>query len=455
MLLTIAAFVFVLGVLIFVHELGHFLAAKASGIGVPRFSIGFGPATPLRFRRGETEYVVSWFPLGGYVKMASREEQEAMGALEGGATGEEYPADKLFENKPLAARIVVLSAGVAMNALFAWFVYAALAGVYGRAEDPTTRLARVDATALPAAAEALAAVPSGTRIVRLNGDTVRSWTQLGRQLIDPRSAALRFEFAGGVEAVTVAIPGTDARERAALIEALKPMWRPTIGGLAPGFPAANAGLEPGDRIVAVNGDSIRVWDDLNQIVDVSAGDTLQLAVLRADSSFVVPIVPVEQTDRDPVTGQARKVGRIGIGPQIEPIRVRYGFVEAIAEGGRQTLDMTSQVLFTIKSMFTGQVSVRELGGPILIGQVSGQAAEAGLPALLGFMAFLSINLAILNLLPIPVLDGGHLVFLLIEGVRGKPLSLDVRLKLTQFGLAVIVGIMVLAFANDFLRLLGG
>ncbi len=147
MLLTLASFAFVLGVLIFVHELGHFIAAKAVGIGVPRFSIGFGPATPLRFRRGETEYVIAWIPLGGYVKMASREEQDAMAAVEGGETPEEYPEDQLFENKSLPARILVISAGVAMNILFAWLIYSAVAAV-GWPEDPTTTIGRVVADTL-------------------------------------------------------------------------------------------------------------------------------------------------------------------------------------------------------------------------------------------------------------------------------------------------------------------
>jgi regulator of sigma E protease len=455
MLLTIAAFVFVLGVLIFVHELGHFLAAKAAGIGVPRFSIGFGPATPLRVRRSETEYVISWFPLGGYVKMASKEEQEMMGSLEGGGTHEEFPADKLFENKPLAARIVVLSAGVVMNILFAWAVYAALAAVYGRAEDPTTTIARVDAQVLPPAAMELARVPPGAQIIRINGDTLRSRDQLARMLLDPTSRRMRFEFAGDLPPVEIEVPGSDMQARMAVLGAIKPMWEPRIGAMLPQMPAYRSGLRPGDLLVAVNGDTLTVFDDLQRAVDPSAGDTLIFTVLRGDSLFDAAVVPVERTVEDLASGESREVGRIGIEPDVAAVRVQFGLAGAVFEGGRRTLRDIQLVLGVLKGMVVGNVSVRDLGGPILIGQVSGRVAQAGFVPLLIFMAFLSVNLAILNLLPIPALDGGHLLFLAVEGVRGKPLSLDVRLRLTQAGVLVLVGIMLLAFANDFVRLFGG
>ena len=175
MLLTLASALVVLGVLIFVHELGHFWAAKAVGIGVPRFSMGLGPPTRLKWKRGETEYVVSWIPFGGYVKMATAEEDESMAGLEGGSADHNFPADRLFENKPLWARVVVISAGVTMNAVFAWSAYVLLAATYGRVEDPTTAIAVVDTAGLPAAARPLASLPFGTRILRINGDTVGSW----------------------------------------------------------------------------------------------------------------------------------------------------------------------------------------------------------------------------------------------------------------------------------------
>lgn len=454
-MLTIVAFVFVLGVLIFVHELGHFLAAKAVGIAVPRFSIGFGPATPLVFKKGETEYRVAWFPLGGYVKMASREEQEMMGALEGGALEEEYPPDRLFESKPLLARIVVISAGVVMNAVFAWMVYVGISVGYGKVEDPTTRIARIDEELLPDEARALASLQFGTQIVRINGDTMSSRNDIDEAIIDVTSDRLRFEFAGSRAPVTVAIPGTAARKRMDLDAALIPLHQPRIGLVAPGRPAAQAGMEPGDVVVRIDGDTIRTWDEMVNVIEPAAGDTLVVTLARADSVLDVVLVPTEQTVRDPVSGESRQVGQIGIGSQgFEPIRVEFGLVEAMAEGVRLTLEDVRRVLFTLKGMILRKISPRELGGPIFIGQMSGQVAAAGMLPLLAFMAFLSVNLAILNLLPIPVLDGGHLIFLFIEGIRGKPLSLAVRLRLTQVGLFVLLGIMALALTNDLFRVIG-
>ncbi|HET7039544.1 MAG TPA: site-2 protease family protein, partial [Gemmatimonadales bacterium] len=180
----VVAFIVVLGIVIFVHELGHFLAAKAVGVGVPRFSIGFGPLTPLRFHWGETEFVVSWVPLGGYVKMATQEEEGGTSAIEGGdASG--FPPHRLFENQPLWARALVLSAGVAMNVVLAWVIYTGVAATGRLFVDPTTTLAEVDTVLAPAEAAELARVPYGTRIVRINGDTIVSWNDIRQAVIDP------------------------------------------------------------------------------------------------------------------------------------------------------------------------------------------------------------------------------------------------------------------------------
>ena len=458
MLVTIASFAFVLGVLIFVHELGHFIAAKAVGIGVPRFSIGFGSPTPLRFQRGETEYVIAWFPLGGYVKMASREEQEAMAAMEGGTIGEEYPEfpeDKLFENKPLWARIMVISAGVAMNMLFAWLVYSVLAVSYGRSEDSETGLANVDASILPEGAEELASIPPGTEVAMINGDSIGSRDQMIRAIADPTSDRLRFDFVGDLDAVIVPIRGTDSRARANIISALYPNWGNEVGSVRSGGAAAEAGIEAGDVMVAVDGASVSVFYELVKIVDVSAGDTLQMTVLRGDSTLVLPVVPAEQEVRDQFTGDVRTVGRVGINPVRDMIRIKYGPLAAVAEGARVVWSNVELIYFTLKGIVFREVSAREIGGPILIGQMSGQVARFGLAALFEFMALLSVNLAILNMLPIPVLDGGHLVFLFFEGVRGKPMSLNARMRLTQVGLVILLGIVIFVFTNDILRLFGG
>lgn len=453
MLLTLAATIFVLGVLIFVHELGHFMAAKAVGIAVPRFSIGFGPATPLAFRRGETEYLISWIPFGGYVKMASLEEQQAMESLEGGSVEQEFPPEQLFESKSLPARILVLSAGVIMNALFAWATYSGLLLVHGQAIDPTTAISRIDATTLPEGAESLAGIPFGATVEKINGEPIESWNDIIDGVLDPRSDQLRFELTGSAP-ITATVPGVDGERRAKIIQSIIPLWEPRVGGVVAGRPAAEAGLELGDLITHIDGEPLRSWDALVAKVEASVGTPLKLSLDRGGQVVEAEVTPAEDETTDPVTGEARKVGRIGINPQIDTRRIELGVAASVTEGARQTWDNGLRVLGFLKGLVLGQVSANQLGGPIMIGQASGQFARAGLVALLSFMAFLSINLAILNLLPIPVLDGGHLVFLVLEGIRGKPLPQALRLRLTQIGMFLLLGVMAFALINDVFRIVG-
>jgi regulator of sigma E protease len=236
---------------------------------------------------------------------------------------------------------------------------------------------------------------------------------------------------------------------------LKPAWAPRLGYVAPGRPAAGAGLTTGDLVLAANGDTVRYWDDLVRVVEAHAGDTVTLALLRAESRFTVRLVPVAESDTDLVNGGRRVVGKVGAGPQIMPRHVRYGLPGAVTEATRQAWADAGLVVFAVKGLITRDVSPRELGGPIFIAQLSGQLAQLGLEPLLRFIALFSINLAVLNLLPIPVLDGGRLLFLLAEGVRGRPLSRTVRMRLSQVGLALLLAIMLLALTNDVLRLFGG
>ena len=455
MLLTIGAAILVIGVLIFVHELGHFIAAKAVGIGVPRFSIGLGPLTPLSFRRGETEYVISWIPFGGYVKMASKEEQEeAMAGLEGGALAQEFPPEKLFENKPLWARVIVITAGVAMNFLFAWAVYFVFATTIGRVEDPTTRVARVDAWFVPPAASELLELPENAQIVRINGDTVGSWNDVFESVADFTSDRLRFEFAEA-DPVTVEIDGFAVDQRVALYRSLKPFHEARIGSVEDGTAAAEAGFEVGDVVVSVDHEPIPHWERMVLVVERSEGVTLEFEVLRDGERVTITAVPGSTTHGNPATAEERTVGYLGMAVHVSPRRVRWGFAGGVAEGARRVKADAKLILVTLKGLVTGRVSARELGGPVLIGQISGAVARQGLIPLLAFMALFSVNLAILNLLPIPVLDGGQLVFLMIEGVRGKPMPLELRVRFSQFGLVILLGIMVLALTNDLLRVFGG
>lgn len=452
--ISIVALIFVLGVLIFVHELGHFMAAKAVGIGVPRFSIGFGRATPIRWRRGETEYQVAWIPLGGYVKMASKEEQEAMAALEGGETGDEFPPEKLFENKPLWARILTISAGVIMNALFAWVVYTGLVGFYGQAVDPTTTIDTIVAERLPEEAGALGDVPFGSRIERINGEEIESWNAVFQAVLDPTSKSLRFEFEGGVGPVEVQVPGLEVETREAIFSAMVPLQEAKIDRVGQGEPAHTAGLLPGDRVVEIDGEPIRSWREMVEVVEANPGRELAFVVERGeDERATASVVPkATEIERD---GSTTEVGRIGVVQRGAVEYISLGPVEALAEGGRMTLQNAGLIFFVLKEMIFGRVSARELGGPIMIAEASGEFAQRGLADLFTFMAFLSINLAILNLLPIPVLDGGHLVFLVAEGLRGgRPLPTRLRYRLTNVGLVLLLMLMSWAVINDVLRLFG-
>jgi regulator of sigma E protease len=459
MLLTLAAAVVVLGVVIFVHELGHFLAAKATGVGVIRFSIGFGPATPLRFRRGDTEYVIAWFPFGGYVAMASEEEAEeerqGMRGVEGGSSVRAFPPSQVFEHKPWWARTVVIAAGVVANVLFGWLLYFGLAAAFGAEEDPTTTVAAVEPAQLPAGAEELARLTYPATIVRINGDTVGSWNAVQAAVLNPSSNALAIELAGSRSPVRVPIRGTAAEDRMRVLRALKPAWAPRIGYVAPGRPAAASGLRAGDLVVAAGSDTLRYWHELVQVIESHPGDSVTLRVARGDSVFTAVLVPAAEQDTDVVRGGYRTVGKIGVGPAIAARQVRYGLWGSMRQATRRAWADASLVAFAVKGLILGRVSPRELGGPIFIGQLSGQMAQVGLGPFLAFIALFSINLAVLNVLPIPVLDGGRLALLLAEAARGKPLSRAVRIRLSQVGVALLVGIMLLALTNDLLRVFGG
>jgi regulator of sigma E protease len=466
MLTTILATIIVLGVLIFVHELGHFMTAKMVDIEVPRFSIGFGPRV-LGFKRGETEYVISLLPLGGYVKMAGMEEMEQ---IEGGPLtvqdtvgdaetpeemrGERPHRPRDFESKSLPARALVISAGVIMNMLFAFVVFAVIAGVWGVAADPGPRLGGVAEERLTAEAEPLARIEPGATVTAVNDEAVSSWRELTLALTRARAGTARISFADAPP-IEFELPAAD-EQRAAVISALEPALDvpSRLGEVLAGGPAAAAGLREGDIVVEAGGRPIATWQELVATVERSPSQPVPLVVERGDSRLRVVITP-----RDTTFESGIRVGRIDVRVpylNMEALlpRERPGPLQAVAHGAGQTWDITVLTVDFLAGMFTGRHSARNVGGPIMIGQMSGRFARAGLMEFLGFMAILSVNLAILNLLPIPVLDGGHLVFLGIEGVRGRPLSIDQRMRLTQVGFVMIIMLMVWAIGNDLIRAIG-
>jgi regulator of sigma E protease len=453
-LTTVLALIVVLGVLIFVHEAGHFVAAKWAGIYVHRFSLGLGP--PIRwltFRRGETEYSISWLPLGGYVKMASREEDIGSSALEGGAPALTVPRDRVFEAKPVWKRMVVILAGVTMNALFAWAVFAFLAYKNGRQIDPVTTVGRVVPELVPPEAAALKQIPAGVRILRVNGDSMRSWDEIVGAIANTSDPEVRLELANG-STVVLPIHPDALEERIRAAQALQPFRPPVVGEVVPNKPAARAGIHPGDTIVAVNGRPIEQWYDLLEILQSSSGQQLTLTVAREGRRVPFALRPYTDSIPGP-DGKPRAVGRIGVAAGTQFISEELGLGQAIVDGGRATARASTQILRTVRGLFSGRISGRTVGGPILIGQLAGESVRMGLDTFLGFMALISINLAILNLLPVPVLDGGQFLFLLAEAAIRRPLPLKLRERLTTVGLVLIILLMGLAFSNDFRRLFGG
>ena len=454
MLTTVLSLIVVLGVLVFIHEAGHFVAAKWAGIYVHRFSLGLGSPIPwLSFRRGETEYSVSWIPLGGYVKMASGEEDLGSSALEGGQATVTVPRERLFESQPLWKRMIVILAGVTMNALFAWFLFTFLAAKNGRQIDPVTTVGRVVPELVPAGAEALKSLRPGSRIVAINGRPVTSWNDIEQGILRASEPDVRLDLADG-GSVQVPIHPDALESRLMAAQAIQPFRVAVIGVVIEGRPAALAGMAKGDTILAVDGQRIEQWYDLLEILQRDPGKPLAFEVARGAGHLTLQIQPRVDTLTD-ADGKPQAVGRIGVAVAAPFRSESLSLPQAVAEGWTSTVSSSTQIVRTIRGLFSGRVSRRELGGPIMIGQLAGESARMGLDPFLAFMALISINLAILNLLPVPILDGGQFVFLLAEGITRRPLPLKLRERLSMVGMVLIVLLMGLAFSNDLRRLFGG
>jgi regulator of sigma E protease len=437
MLITILATAVVLGVLIFVHELGHFTAAKLVDIEVPRFSIGLGPKV-IGFTRGETEYVICALPLGGYVKMAGTEEMEM---IEGGGSKKPHvtgagtavdlgvetedkrtarPRD--FESKSLPARTLVISAGVIMNLIFALVVFTVSSLVWGVQVSPPAKIGAVAEELLPKGTEALAALPSGTVITGIGRTNVQDFRDVEIAIAKVSPGNLEFRFANH-EPLTINLPAGDS-VRASLVAAFEPAVKtpPAVGEIVKNSAAQRGGLQPHDRVLTAAGQSVNTWQQLVGVVEQYGGKPLPLVVQRGQQQLAITVTPEAKT-----LGNKRTYGRLGVYPEMSVQdalpRQRPGVGGAIKAGASRTWDVVTLTAGFLWDLITRKASARNVGGPILIGQLSGRVVRAGLEAFLGFMALFSVNLAVLNLLPIPVLDGGHLMFLAVEAVGGRGRSL--------------------------------
>jgi len=448
---TLILTIIVLGVLVFVHELGHFVTAKWAGVGVPRFSIGLGPRL-FGVKVGETDYCLSAIPFGGYVKMAGMEGEEAFEGLEGGeAEAEPLSPAKRFENKSAAWRLAILSAGVTMNFLLGWFIYVGLAWRDGIPTMPGTTVAGVDSVVAAAhpGLEGLA----GESIVAVEGRSVSNWEELTEALLVAEDGELEIRLASG-RSMTAEVAGDAERERIAM--GIVPLVPSVIENVQDGSPAARGGIQPGDRVVSIDGIETPSFGRLSEVVQARPDRIVPVVVERSVDGSARQLsltveTGVEKAPR-PTDGKFVEVGVLGVGARID--RIQLGPGEAVAAGTRAAGRASMLILGGLYDLATGGVSLKAIGGPVAIGQLTGHFARQGMSSLLGWVALFSINLAILNLLPIPVLDGGHILFLGIEATRGRPLSTTQKLRLSQVGLAFLVLLMAWAFTVDILRVVG-
>ncbi len=450
MLIFVAAFLAAIGILVAVHEFGHYWVAKKLGFKVLRFSIGFGKPLALRVGRDadRTEYCLAAIPLGGYVKLLDERE------------GEVAPAElhRSFTRRPIAHRIAVLLAGPAMNLLFAALLYAILAMAGTEVVKPVVGQVRLDSPA------AIAGLERGDEILSVGDHRVRDTEELQidllRQFSDEGVIPLRVRRGGGERTVTLRV-GEDKRaltEPGRLLPGLGfdlASWNAdTVVQSAPQDSAgARAGLRAGDRLLAVDGQPIANSLDFISVVSGSPGRDISIDLQRAGARLhIVTVVPQ-------VTEQGRPIGRLGItlaeGPRVWPPGLvetqRSGPIAALGVGVQKTWEMSSLTVQMLWRIVTGQVSAKNISGPISIAEFAGISAYLGVTAFIGFLAIISVSLGVLNLMPVPLLDGGQVVYQLVEAVKGSPLSERAQNLGQQVGIALLVVLMSLAFYNDISR----
>ncbi|MGV8844225.1 MAG: sigma E protease regulator RseP [Pseudomonas sp.] len=437
-----------LGVLVTFHEFGHFWVARRCGVKVLRFSVGFGmPLLRWHDRQG-TEFVIAAIPLGGYVKMLDEREGDV-------------PVEQLaqsFNRKSVQQRIAIVMAGPIANFILALVFFWLLAMLGSEQVRP------IIGTVAPQSLAADAGLVAGQEIVAVNGKPTVGWSAVNLQLIR------RMGESGTLE-LLVREPGSSqdrayqlqlrdwlkGAEEPDPIDALgirpwRPQVPPILAELDPQGPGQAAGLQLGDRLLALDGQAVEHWQQLVEQVKARPGERVIVRLERAGDQLDVPLTLAVRG-----AGEARS-GYLGAGVQgvtwpAEMLReVRFGPLAAVAEGLRRTWSMSVLSLDSLKKMLMGELSVKNLSGPITIAKVAGASAESGLGNFLNFLAILSISLGVLNLLPIPVLDGGHLLFYLIEWARGRPLSERIQTWGVQIGISLVVGVMLLALVNDLGRL---
>ncbi|HTM58223.1 MAG TPA: RIP metalloprotease RseP [Candidatus Udaeobacter sp.] len=419
-----------LGLVIFVHELGHFLAAKARGVRVLRFSLGFGPKM-IGFKRGETEYQISWVPLGGYVQMAGDSPGEDGSMPEG---------PDQFLSHPWPGRMLIAVSGPLANLVTA-FVIMVVVGMIGVSyPDAPNVLGAVPDTSVAHAR----GLREGDHVIGLNGTRVRSWVEifvLNSRVDHTRPVELKVRRADRVFSVPLS-----ADQREPLFSSLqRPADPPLVGSVITGMPAYKAGLKDGDRIVLVDGDSIATWSDLRAHIGARADRPVHLRLSRGGDSFDVTLTPMNST------GRSGGPGQIGIEPPFHGFYVeRHSLLESIDLGFHATLALVANVYRGMWLTVSRPLYYREyLGGPLFIAQAANEAARRGLDSYLQLLAMINIAIMAFNLLPLPVLDGGHILLALLQALRRQGISVRTYLNFQRIGLIVLGTLFILiVVVND-------
>jgi len=451
-LFYLAAFGVLLGLLIVVHELGHYVVARWAGVKVLRFSVGFGrPLLIRQIGRDRTEWSIGVFPLGGYVRMLDESEGDV-------APDELHRA---FNRQSVWKRISIVAAGPMANLLLAVVVYW---GLFMHGMEELRPVLGAPIAASPAAA---AGIENGERVLKIGGEEVLTWSDMRwillrkmveQDTIDLEVISLRNEISFrriDLAVTKKGVEGGDPLEQLGLTF-FRPDYPPEIGKINPGSPAEVAGLAPGDRITAIDGRSISTWADVVSMVRASPSIRLTVDFMRGDAPMSVEVIPLE------IERQGGRIGQIGAAvndagfPRQELlVTVSYDALSALGKALDETWDKSTFSLQMMGRMLTGAVSWKNISGPVTIADYAGQSAKLGASYYLKFLALVSISLAVLNLLPVPILDGGHLLYYVAEIIRGKPLSEQWMAIGQKIGLALILILMAFAFYNDLTRLIPG
>lgn len=437
-MLTILGGIAILGILVFVHELGHFAVAKVAGVKVLKFSLGFGPRLLSR-QWGETEYMICAIPLGGYVLMLGEG-----GGVEGEAV-EPLPGDegRSFAAKAVGIRSLIIAAGPLTNLILPFLVLP-LAYMLGVSVPAYIEQPAAPGYVVAGSPAAIAGFQAGDRIVAINGSPVTTWESANNILLSHAGTSLKIEIIREKESLPLSLADGGIDGLTAL--GLLPQQEAVVGTLMPGMPGAKVGLKVGDRIIKIDENPVSSWYDLKELIRAGKGRG-QIFTIRSTDGSLVALTMTAQVDNGEYL--------IGISPQLQSVEKRYAPLPAIQAGWQRAQDLIELTFVFIGKLFTGHVSTDNIGGPISVVQIAGQAAQTDVASVLLMLAFLSIQLGILNLLPVPILDGGHLFFNLIEFVFRRPLSLRAREIAQQIGLALLLLLMLLAFYNDITRLIMG